>query len=61
MEQNRFTEVYKFIEAYCAAYGCTVQKAQEVYRQWSQASEYDRIANLINWWVSQARLAFYCD
>lgn len=48
MEQDRFLEVYKFIEAYCAAHGCTVQKALEVYRQWSQADEYDRIANLIN-------------
>jgi len=48
MEQDRFLEVYKFIEAYCTACGCTVQKALEVYRQWSQAGEYDRIANLIN-------------
>ena len=54
-------EQRNFIEAYCAAYGCTVQKAQEVYVQWSQAGEHDRIANLINWWVSQSKMAFYCD
>ena len=54
-------EQRNFVEAYCAAYGCIVQKAQEVYVQWSQAGEHDRIANLINWWISQARMAFYCD
>lgn len=54
-------EQHKFVEAYCAAYGCTVQKAQEVYVQWSQTGEHDRISNLINWWISQARMAFYCD
>lgn len=54
-------EQYRFVEAYCAAYGCTVQKAEEVYVQWSRAGEYDRIANLINWWVGQARISFYCD